>query len=258
MAINLSDFLSARQDVRLQAELARLPSFPEHLQHFLVTGPERSGKTSILFHFAHSKAAGGNKVVFICKRAKLEQVPPLLPHGGDVKDPAYSNVQMRYLDTMAELRRYAACFHLLEAPPSALVVDDISDFLDSRILDRRMREADLVKTLALLHNAVTSVRRKGGAAGHTCVLLVSDTSPADSPHAVYLFKRWLPLTFAIKPRQAGDLEFALLPAAAEAHALAPGCLSQLHFSLASHSALVLTSVTASHQPGPPSDALAFL
>ena len=89
---------------------------------------------------------------------------------------------------------YAACFHLLQVPPQVLVVDDISDFIDSRhagclsilqlapvllrsirlaridkqlqraslplrILDRRVREADLVKTLALLHNAVTSVRR---------------------------------------------------------------------------------------------------
>jgi len=27
---------------------------------------------------------------------------------------------------------------------------------------------------------------------------VSDTSPADAPHAVYLFRRWLPLILAIK------------------------------------------------------------
>jgi hypothetical protein len=38
----------------------------------------------------------------------------------------------RYFETMAELRKYAACFHLLAAPPQALVVDDMSDFLDSR------------------------------------------------------------------------------------------------------------------------------
>ena len=54
-----------------------------------------SGKTSILFHFAHSKAAAGDKVVFICKRAKVEQVPPLLPQGVNVRDPAYSNIHMR-------------------------------------------------------------------------------------------------------------------------------------------------------------------
>ena len=38
---------------------------------------------------------------------------------------------------MAELRKYAACFHLLAAPPQALVVDDMSDFLDSRRADQQ-------------------------------------------------------------------------------------------------------------------------
>ena len=41
MAVHFGDFLSAKQDVRLQAELNSLAAFPEHLQHCLVTGPER-------------------------------------------------------------------------------------------------------------------------------------------------------------------------------------------------------------------------
>ena len=41
MAVHFGDFLSANQDVRLQAELNSLAAFPEHLQHCLVTGPER-------------------------------------------------------------------------------------------------------------------------------------------------------------------------------------------------------------------------
>jgi hypothetical protein len=41
-------------------------------------------------------------------------------------------------------------------------------------------------------------RPGGGAPGSACALVVSDTSPADAPHAVYLFRRWLPLIFAIK------------------------------------------------------------
>ena len=59
-------------------------------------------------------------------------------------------------------------------------------------------------------------------------------------------------------KQAGGFEFALLPAVLQAHALAPGCLTQLHFSLASHSALTLTSVEGAPLPSPASDALAFL
>ena len=41
-------------------------------------------------------------------------------------------------------------------------------------------------------------RPGGGAPGSACSLVVSDTSPADAPHAVYLFRRWLPLIFAVK------------------------------------------------------------
>ena len=42
-------------------------------------------------------------------------------------------------------------------------------------------------------------RRRGqGAASASCALVVSDTSPPDAPHAVYLFRRWLPLTFVIR------------------------------------------------------------
>ena len=41
MAVHLGNFLSAKQDVRLQADLNSLTAFPDHLQHCLVTGPER-------------------------------------------------------------------------------------------------------------------------------------------------------------------------------------------------------------------------
>lgn len=41
MGVHFGDFLSAKQDVRLQADLNSLEAFPEHLQHCLVTGPER-------------------------------------------------------------------------------------------------------------------------------------------------------------------------------------------------------------------------
>ena len=47
-------------------------------------------------------------------------------------------------------------------------------------------------------SGLTCCRRERGAAGPPCTLVVSDTSPPDAPHAVYLFRRWLPLTFAIR------------------------------------------------------------
>ena len=60
-------------------------------------------------------------------------------------------------------------------------------------------------------------------------------------------------------RQAGEFELALLRASVEAHHLAPGCLAQLRFSLASHCALVLTDVVVPAVPEPASHAaLAFV
>ena len=68
-------------------------------------------------------ALGGRWVVLSSPRFRLPFTQPRLA----------PNIHCsRYLDTMAELRRYAACFHLLEDAPRTLVVDDISDFLDSR------------------------------------------------------------------------------------------------------------------------------
>lgn len=56
----------------------------------------RSGKTSILLHYAYKLALKGKRVLFICQKAKIEQVPPLLPPGVDGNDGALSKVHMRY------------------------------------------------------------------------------------------------------------------------------------------------------------------
>ena len=53
MAVHFGNFLSAKQDARLQAELTSLPAFPEHLQHCLVTGPERRCQTCCNRMLAH-------------------------------------------------------------------------------------------------------------------------------------------------------------------------------------------------------------
>lgn len=52
-----------------------------------------SGKTSILFHYAYRLAAGDRSVLFICQKAKIEQLPPLLPPGVDGQDTAFSRIQ---------------------------------------------------------------------------------------------------------------------------------------------------------------------
>ena len=54
-----------------------------------------SGKTSLLFSYAHSVAAAGGRVVFLCQRAKLEQAPPLLPAGVSRGDAAFERVDIK-------------------------------------------------------------------------------------------------------------------------------------------------------------------
>ena len=55
-----------------------------------------SGKTSLLLHYAHTRAAStGGTVLFVCRRDKIEASPPVLPLGVAVDDAALSRVQMR-------------------------------------------------------------------------------------------------------------------------------------------------------------------
>ncbi len=141
--------MSAAHASDVQRQLATLPAFPPRFQHSLVTGPVRSCKTALLFHYAHSLASRGQTVLFICHRyalpptspciartsdvttlhfaarkvsgswlfcrAKMEQYPPMLPQGVQHTDAAWSNVHMRYLESGRDLRRFLAGMHLVEA-----------------------------------------------------------------------------------------------------------------------------------------------
>ena len=58
--------------------------------------PHNSGKTSLLLHYAHSRASStGGTALFVCRRDKVEASPPVLPLGVAVDDAALSRVHMR-------------------------------------------------------------------------------------------------------------------------------------------------------------------
>lgn len=61
--------------------------------------------------------------------------------------------------------------------------------------DRRMYEAELVQTLALLSEAVQQAKRQR--LGTPTMLVVSDTIAPDKPRSTFLTQRWLPLTLTI-------------------------------------------------------------
>ncbi|DBB17455.1 TPA: hypothetical protein ACH3X3_014482 [Trebouxia sp. C0006] len=129
MSFHLSDFLSGHFDPELQTALKDIEAFPAHLTHCMLSGPPRSGKTSILLLYAYKAAIRGQQVVLLCHRDKMEQTYPTLPQGVHKTSPAWQRVQLRYLSTSQELQKYAACLHLAPTPPNILIVDDVSEFM---------------------------------------------------------------------------------------------------------------------------------
>lgn len=132
--MHLSDLLGnaapPASDVRRRLEA--LPAFAP-AAHCLLSGPERSGKTSLLFQAAFSAARQGKRVLLLCRRydvghhnwpsmvdwsgmslvalhldsarlvvpcrKKLEQTPPLMPDGIAISDPSWQHVHIKYLDS---------------------------------------------------------------------------------------------------------------------------------------------------------------
>ncbi len=68
--MHLADFLgfAASGQPQLAAALSALPHLPPSASHCLLSGPERSGKTSLLFHAALSLARQGREVLVLCRR----------------------------------------------------------------------------------------------------------------------------------------------------------------------------------------------
>lgn len=67
--MHLADFLGyAAAPGQVQAALHDLPPLPPSAARCLLSGPERSGKTSLLFHLALALARGGQNVTLLCRR----------------------------------------------------------------------------------------------------------------------------------------------------------------------------------------------
>ncbi len=126
----------------------------------------RSGRTALLFHYAYSRAATGEHIVFITRTKAVEREPPVLPAGVTKDDEAFGRIHMRwtrssmltcmqalrpgpvhfaaggglsthplsvayrYLETLTDIRKFVASLHILEHPPAALIVDDLAKFED--------------------------------------------------------------------------------------------------------------------------------
>ncbi|KAL4452260.1 hypothetical protein ABPG75_007922 [Micractinium tetrahymenae] len=235
--MHLADFLglAAAGQPQLGAALAALSHLPPSASHCLLSGPERSGKTSLLFHAALSLARQGREVLLLCRRAKLEAAPPLLPEGLTHSDPAWQLVHIKYLANGYELLRYASCIHMLPRLPDALLVDDLHALCDLPAGARpRPRDMALCRVLASLHEAanVVAALKQG-----PCQLLVTQLSPPEGPRQLYMLQRWLPLVLHIRPT-GQSLALAVLNPRLD---VPPACLQQLQFSL-KHGGLTLEAM----------------
>ncbi|EIE26441.1 hypothetical protein COCSUDRAFT_64491 [Coccomyxa subellipsoidea C-169] len=158
---------------------------------------------------------------------------------------------MRYLSTAADLQKIAASLHLLDELPEAIIIDDLSSFVDARGAEhageKRHRDAVLVKTLSFLHEAtayasenLAFASRFPGGAKRSCHLLVADPA-ADAPQSMHLMQRWLPLVLMIRGT-GPDFILSVLPQALKANRLPAACAVQLCYHLAPYSAITLTDI----------------
>ncbi|EFN54821.1 hypothetical protein CHLNCDRAFT_134828 [Chlorella variabilis] len=232
--MQLADFLGyAECPPDLRQQLWALPPFPPATRHCLLSGPERSGKTSLLFHTALVAARQGKEVLLLCRRQKLEQMPPLLPGGVAISDAAWQRVNIKYLSSGTDLLRYVSLIHALPAgPPDLLLVDDLHALADLPAGDRsRPRDMALCRILASLHEAANVASQLKGS---PCQLIVTESSHVEGPRLLYILQRWLPLVLHIRPAGAAHALALLNP---QPH-IPCTCLAQLRFSV-KHSALTL-------------------
>ncbi|CAL1355201.1 unnamed protein product [Linum trigynum] len=166
----------------------------------LLSGPPTCGKTSLLFQFAINSAlsCSDRKVVFICSRRRMESNPPHLSQGIDPSSDVFDRIQMKYVEDDEDIKRYLAAFHLLDAFPAAVVIDDFGDFLDERVCQERYsnargRDLAMAKILALAHNALSLANEKG-----RCEFVISDTHHGESPRLLFIYKRWVSSIFTVK------------------------------------------------------------
>eukprot|EP00884_Botryococcus_braunii_P015612 jgi/Botrbrau1/2734/Bobra.0164s0014.1 len=232
---HLSQFISPGHHVPIKEALGRVPYFPDHLTACIIAGPARCGKTSILFHYALNMTASGKTVIIICIKDRMENTTLLLPE--DTSPALLERIQIKYISTGEELRRYAAAFHLLGEPPDALLLDDLSSYISDH--DRRGYEMEVVKTVALLSEAVRHAQEQRR--GTPTMLVATELAAAEKPRSTYLTQRWFPLTLTIRSINRSYLMQAQQNLARE-HGANAMCLSQLQYSMAGHLTLHLEAV----------------
>ena len=130
MSLEVFRFLENSDDSELAVVVQNAAQYLRYKPYLsMVVGPQRCGKTSLLFQYAYNSAAAGRSVLFICRRRKMQSCMPLLLKGL-VPDPrVLKAIHIKYLETDAMVRAFFANLHLSAQLPDLLVLDHLSSFL---------------------------------------------------------------------------------------------------------------------------------
>ena len=192
----LRQFLSARTEER-QRQLEELPAPPAGLgPRCAVCGPPRSGKTSLLFHYALRVAEAGETVLFVAARDKITRQPPLLPAGVSIEDARLERIKMKYLATRRDLLTVLSGIHMLEEAPGAIVIDDLHAYLGEGGGGEGGRKA-LVQLLGYLHEASEFLSSK--AERGACKVVLSYLRGGEAMQTFFTIQRWIPLIYRVEP-----------------------------------------------------------
>ncbi|RZC86444.1 hypothetical protein C5167_030522 [Papaver somniferum] len=184
----------------------------------LLSGPPSCGKTSLLFQFAvNNVLEQGRDVIFICSKHRLEKKPPFLSQGLDPSSDIFQKIKMKYVEDDEGIKKYFAAFHMHwnnegGTFPGAVIIDDFGEFFDDTNCKQRYggnyrgRDLAVVRSLALCRDAILHANERlllesslVGGDKYSCKLLISDTHLGDTPRSLFIYKRWVPSIFTIKP-----------------------------------------------------------
>lgn len=154
----------------------------------LLSGPSRSGRTSLLWGAALSTARRGDRAWVLCERARAEAGPPVLTDALRA-DAAWQDVHVRYVASDAELRQLLCCLHVLPRDewPDALLVDDFGALCGPAAASR-----DFSRTLALLADIASQL-------GVRVLLVDAAAQGGPAPANLFLYQRWCSAVFTLSP-----------------------------------------------------------
>lgn len=174
--------------------------FPDHnSSNYLLAGPARCGKTSLLFECAFYAAENNMYVLFITRR-KLEELPRFVDERNQPSFQTLKLIEIVYPATVKEYLKFISTCHLKNKKYGLILVDNLDAFYtESATVDIKMA----AKLCAYTYDTITHLRKQGC----TTFLLCSVTTRSNTAYqdgAVDVVQNWLGNLLLVYPHHSGD------------------------------------------------------